>query len=102
LSDLLGIWGYAVEVAHDGVSALERIRQSEPRLVLLDIGMPGLDGYEVARRLRSEGSAAVLVAITGYGRREDQARAREAGFDHHLTKPVDLDELRIIVSGEAR
>jgi PAS domain S-box-containing protein len=99
LSELLRLWGYPVEVVHDGVSALERIQQSPPGLVLLDIGMPGLDGYEVARRLRSDGASRemMLVAITGYGRREDLERAREAGFDHHLTKPVDLEELKALL-----
>jgi two-component system CheB/CheR fusion protein len=99
LSELLQLWGYPVEVVHDGISALERIPTSAPALVLLDIGMPGMNGYDVARRLRSEGTApdTVLVAITGYGRREDVDRARDAGFDHHLTKPVDLDELEALL-----
>ena len=105
LCELLRLWGYSVEVAHDGLSALERVRELAPGTVLMDIGMPGLNGYEVARRLRDEGSApdAVLVAITGYGRREDVQQARDAGFDHHLTKPVDLSELRALMGriGEA-
>jgi CheY-like chemotaxis protein len=67
-----------------------------PEVVVLDIGLPGMDGYEVARRLRAETGTrdAVLVAVTGYGRDEDRARSREAGFDHHLVKPVDFGLLR--------
>lgn len=65
-------------------------------MILLDIGLPKLDGYEVARRLRQEpgGDGMILLAMTGYGQEEDRRRSREAGFDHHLVKPVDLDKLR--------
>jgi PAS domain S-box-containing protein len=99
LGELLELWGYPVTIAHDGPTAMEQVRLLTPSLVLLDIGMPGMNGYEVARTLRSEGLKAgtVLVAITGYGRREDVERAREAGFDHHLTKPVDLSELQALL-----
>ena len=62
-------------------------------MILLDIGLPGMDGYEVARRIRAGGSDARLVALTGYGRSEDVQRAQEAGFDAHLVKPVDLEHL---------
>jgi CheY-like chemotaxis protein len=88
--------GHTVRVAHDGVEALEIARDHRPDAVLLDIGLPkGLDGLEVARRLRKLPGFAqtLLVAMTGYGGDEDRAKSRTAGFDHHLTKPVDLDAL---------
>ncbi len=71
-----------------------------PQYVLLDIGLPGMDGHEVARRLRQEeyGRDAVLIAITGYGQEEDKRRSKEAGFDHHLTKPIDHDALITLLS----
>ncbi|MDI1481297.1 PAS domain S-box protein [Polyangium sp. y55x31] len=92
---MLGYLGHETRMAHDGPSTLQIAATFQPELVLLDIGLPGLDGYEVARRLRAqrETQAAVLVAITGYGQEEDRKRARRAGFDHHLTKPVDHDRL---------
>jgi len=91
LALLLRLKGHHVEVAHDGPAALETAAAFEPEVVLLDIGLPGLDGYEVARRLREETrlADALLVALTGYGQEEDRRRALYAGFDHHFTKPVD-------------
>jgi CheY-like chemotaxis protein len=82
---------------HDGVSALEAARADHPDVVLLDLGLPGLDGYEIARRLRREheGESILLVAITGY--QADVARLEEAGFDRHLLKPTDMNALRTIV-----
>ena len=102
LAALLELDGYEVRIAHDGLAALELVREYRPDAVFLDIGMPGLNGYEVARQLRDEavGGAAspLLVALTGWGGAEDKKRALEAGFDRHLTKPVDPDELvRILV-----
>lgn len=87
----LSLQGYRVETVHTGPHAIEMAHAWRPTLVLLDIGLPGLSGYEVARRLRSEFPAEVmrLVAITGYGRDEDVARAKESGFDAHLLKPID-------------
>jgi two-component system, chemotaxis family, CheB/CheR fusion protein len=94
LALLLQVQGYEVQTAHDGLAALERARVFRPDVVLLDIGLPRMDGYEVARRLRQEGGhQAVLVALTGYGTDEDQRRSQAAGFDHHLLKPVELDAL---------
>lgn len=90
---------YSVQAAYSGTNALMVARQWRPDVVLLDIGLPGLDGYEVARRLRSEtsrghaGTAMRLLALTGYGRAADVALAREAGFDGHLLKPVDFENL---------
>jgi CheY-like chemotaxis protein len=88
---MLRLLGYAVEVATDGMAALEIADRFHPDVVLLDIAMPTLDGYQVARRLRasSAGVAMVLIAITGWGQEEDRRRTAEAGFDHHLVKPVD-------------
>ena len=98
LALLLELKGHEVRVALDGPAALEAARGFLPEIVLLDIGLPGMDGYEVARRLRAgrdgiDGEGMLLVALTGYGQDEDRRRSREAGFDHHLVKPVDFDEL---------
>jgi CheY-like chemotaxis protein len=100
LVDLLRLWGHQVEVVHDGAAAVEAALRYRPRVVLLDIGLPGMDGYEVARRLRRapETRGALLVAVTGYGQDADRTRSREAGFDHHLVKPVDLDGLRRLIA----
>jgi CheY-like chemotaxis protein len=102
---LLGIWGHRVRDAGDGTAALALAPGFRPDVALLDIGLPGLDGYEVARRLRRvpglEG--AVLVALTAYGQAQDVARAEEAGFDRHMLKPCDFDALRELldrVAGE--
>src|SRR5262249_40725833 len=88
--------GYVVEQAHDGPSALQQVRRFHPRVVLLDIGLPNMDGYEVARRLRERrhDGGPLIVAISGYGKEEDRARSRAAGIDHHLVKPVKFHELR--------
>src|SRR5205807_5241252 len=88
-------WGHEVHVVHDGTAALESASTLRPDLVLLDIGLPGIDGYEVARRLRQqdEFQKTLLVALTGYGQEEDRRRSREAGFDAHLVKPLDLHGL---------
>ena len=85
--------GHEVHEAKDGKSGIEVVQRVQPDVVLLDIGLPGLDGYEVARRLKSGQHCPRLVAVTGYGRSEDKDRAMTAGFDAHLTKPVEPDEL---------
>jgi len=92
--------GADVRVAHDGPQALAAFDAHRPRMVLLDIGMPGMDGYEVARRMRASPYAprASLVALTGWGQDEDRKRVREAGFDHHLVKPADLGTLQSLIS----
>jgi two-component system CheB/CheR fusion protein len=96
LATLLRLVGHEVRVAHDGPAGIEAAAGWRPDVVVLDIGLPGMSGYEVARHLRTrpETQDAVLVAATGYGRDEDRKRSREAGFDHHLVKPVDLATLR--------
>ena len=92
LSMILESMGYATQVAHDGYQALALARDFRPRVAFLDIGMPGMSGYEVARALRTmaELEGIVLVALTGWGAESDRQRSGEAGFDHHLTKPVQL------------
>jgi CheY-like chemotaxis protein len=95
LAALVRLAGHEARVAHDGPGALEAAAAFRPQVVVLDIGLPGLTGYEVARRLRADPdlAGAALVAVTGYGRDEDRERARAAGFDHHLVKPVAFAEL---------
>ncbi len=98
LAVLLRGEGHRVEEAHDGPSALEAAAVLRPEAVLLDIGLPGIDGYEVARRLRQRiGSDVLLVAVTGYGQPDDRSRSEQAGFDHHMVKPVDIRELKRLV-----
>jgi signal transduction histidine kinase/DNA-binding response OmpR family regulator len=96
LARLLKLGGHDVRMAHDGPGALAAADTFRPDAVVLDIGLPGMDGYEVARRLRAQTDigAALLVAVTGYGRDEDRRRSLDAGFDHHLVKPVDVEALR--------
>jgi PAS domain S-box-containing protein len=91
LAILLGVAGHEVSVVHDGAAALTALERMRPEVALLDIGMPGLNGYEVAKRVRqmSFGRSILLVAITGWGQDKDKARARQAGFDHHFTKPIE-------------
>jgi CheY-like chemotaxis protein len=101
---LLRALGHRARVAHDGVQALAMAEDWRPELVLLDIGLPGMDGYEVARRLRAteHGRRVRLVAVTGYGQDQDVKRAQDAGFDAHLLKPVGLDALaRLLATGPA-
>lgn len=94
MSMLLQCDGHHVDTAYSGETALRLADTTPPDVVLLDIGMPGMLGYEVAQRLRSSGATAMLlIAVTGYGRDSDVARALDSGFDHHLVKPVDYDEL---------
>lgn len=101
LARVLKLWGYEVRVAHDGLEAIEAASAEAFDVILLDIGLPGINGYEVAERLRDQfGSARpVLVALTGYGQAEDLARSQSVGFDDHLVKPVNLERLREMLSG---
>jgi CheY-like chemotaxis protein len=95
LSRLLKLLGHDVRVAHDGHEAIRQAREHRPETVLLDIGLPGMDGYQVARTLRAEDCCrgSLFIAVSGYGQPDDLRRSREAGFDHHLVKPVDYDAL---------
>jgi CheY-like chemotaxis protein len=95
IAKILQLFGHDVRCEHDGAAALGAAREYRPDVVVLDIGLPGMDGYEVARRLRSmdELPGPRIVAVTGYGQDEDRRRSREAGFDEHLTKPVDPELL---------
>jgi CheY-like chemotaxis protein len=95
LARLLELMGHQTAIAYDGPSAVDSAEAFRPEVVLLDVGLPGLDGYEVVRRIRAHswGKDMTLIAATGWGQAEDRRRSREAGFDHHMVKPVDLGEL---------
>jgi PAS domain S-box-containing protein len=92
--------GYDVRVAHEGKQALEVAAQFEPEIVLLDLGLPGMDGFQLAREMRklAHTANALLVAVTGYGQAADRLRSQEAGFDHHLVKPVSADEIQRVIA----
>ena len=96
LGRLLTLLGVEVRVVHDGPTALETLGVYQPTVVLLDIGMPGMDGYEVARRIREDGEhrGVTLIALTGWGQEDDRRRSSQAGFDHHLLKPADMGTVR--------
>jgi CheY-like chemotaxis protein len=104
MAEMLKLWGHEVQTAHDGPGALEAARAQHPDAVLLDLGLPVMDGFETARRLRQEGlGGKLLVAVTGFGAAEDRRRTAEAGFDTHLTKPVSPEALReILLGGKSR
>jgi CheY-like chemotaxis protein len=96
---LLRKLGHQVWAASDGPAAISAVQEHKPEVVFMDIGLPGMDGYEVARKLRGEmgPEAPLLVAVTGYGQQEDRRRAVEAGFDRHLVKPVGLNALQDVL-----
>lgn len=97
---LLKLQGHVVEVAHDGVAALKSAAAFDPDVVLLDIGLPGLDGYAVAKQLRDTATQRpqCLIAMTGYGTDEDRQRTQAAGFDHHIVKPIEPAELNALLA----
>jgi signal transduction histidine kinase len=99
LAELLSLEGHETHVAHDGPSAVDAARRLSPDVAILDIGLPGFDGLEAARRLRAEPAlrGLLLVALSGWVQPDDQARSREAGFDHHLAKPVQLKNLELVL-----
>jgi len=103
LRDALELEGHEVAVAYDGAAGVARARELRPDVVLCDLGLPGLDGYEVARRLRSDATlrATLLVALSGYAQPEDRTRAAEAGFDRHLAKPPDFAQLAEVLQAAA-
>jgi PAS domain S-box-containing protein len=98
LADLLRVLGHEVEVAHDGLRALSAARRFLPDAALVDIGLPGMDGYELARRLREQQPALRVMAVTGYGQDRDRERSAQAGFTDHLVKPVDLATLERLLA----
>jgi CheY-like chemotaxis protein len=105
LALMLELMGNEVRTAHNGIEAVAMAEGFQPDVVLLDIGMPKLNGYEVARRIREHptGSRIMLIALTGWGQATDKQRSLEAGFDHHLTKPVEPHTLeRLLASSSWR
>jgi CheY-like chemotaxis protein len=104
LKRLLELDGHHVETAGDGLCGAETIEFQKPDVALVDIGLPVLDGYQVARRVRSsrENNDVYLIALTGFGRREDEELAAEAGFDAHLAKPLDYDALEQLLSNRSQ
>jgi DNA-binding response OmpR family regulator len=92
--------GHELAIAYDGVSAVDCAETFRPRAVLLDIGLPVVDGYEVARRIRAQswGKEMIVIAATGWGGAQDLIHFRKEGFDHHMVKPIDLDELEKLLT----
>jgi DNA-binding response OmpR family regulator len=101
LANLLTMSGHETRTEHDGTTAVEAALAWRPDVALLDIGLPGISGFEVARRIRQQSKHMVLVALTGYGQETDRQRSREAGFDHHLVKPADFDDVEKILAAVA-
>jgi CheY-like chemotaxis protein len=101
MARLLKLSGHTVRVAHCGLDAIELAQEHQPEAIVLDIGLPGMDGYEVAARLRREECCkeALIVAVSGYGEEQARTRGGEAGFDHHLVKPVNFDTLLAVMDG---
>jgi CheY-like chemotaxis protein len=97
---ILRTLGEEVQVAYDGLEAVQIAREYQPGLILLDIGLPKLNGYEAGRQIRRlpGGDEIVLVAVTGWGQQNDRARSKEAGFDHHLVKPLEMATVRALVA----
>jgi CheY-like chemotaxis protein len=104
LAELLTLEGHETHVAHDGPAAVDAARRLSPDVAILDIGLPGFDGFEVARRLRADPalSGVLLVALSGWVQPDDRARSRKAGFDHHLAKPIQLKSLESVLLEERR
>ena len=99
LADLVRIFGHAVDVAYDGPSAIEKAHANPPDVVLCDIGLPGMSGYEVAQTLRASAVQGVqLIAVNGYAQPEDVKRAVEAGFDGHIAKPCDPEKIERLLA----
>ena len=100
LGMLLRMMGNEVQTAYDGLDAVGAAAAFQPDMVLLDIGLPKLSGYEVACRIRGQdgGANVLLVALTGWGQEEDLRRSKQAGFDHHMTKPVDFNALKKLLA----
>lgn len=101
LGMLLRLDGHEVLLANDGLEAVDVYTRLRPQIAILDIGMPGLSGYQVAQRIRELAAQppATLIAITGWGQKSDKERAAAAGFDHHFTKPVEPERLKQLING---
>jgi DNA-binding response OmpR family regulator len=101
LADWLASTGYQAASVHDAFNAMDLATTTLPGTFILDIGLPGMDGYELARWLRRQPGLehAILIALSGYGQAADRARGLEAGFDHYLVKPADLAQLETILNG---
>lgn len=98
LAMMLEVMGYEVRTAHDGLEAVRAADEFVPEVAVLDIGLPHLSGYDVARHIRDkQGRDVLLVAVTGWGTPDDVKRSQEAGFDHHFTKPADPERLRTML-----
>jgi len=104
LAVLLQLHGHDVRTAASAPEALSTVEQFHPEVVFLDIGLPGMSGYELARRLRDRPDmrTATLVAVTGWGQEDDRRQSKEAGIDHHLTKPVDSAHVLAVVDDASR
>ena len=104
LAVLLEMCGHQVTLAYDGPSATQAALAYQPDVVLLDIGLPGLDGYQVAQWIRQQDSLkdVLLVAVTGYGQDSDRQHSKDVGFDHHLVKPVDFDEVERLLASDPK
>ena len=96
---MLELLGNEVRTAHDGLNAIEQVEHYRPDVVLMDVGMPRLDGYEATRHIRAQtwGRDVIIIALTGWGQDDDKARSHEAGCDGHLTKPVSLPDLQSLI-----
>lgn len=101
LAELLRTFGHTVHIAHDGASAIIEASRLRPEVVILDIGLPTMNGYQVAQRLRSDVglTSSLLIALTGYAQECDRVSAEKAGFDHHFAKPLDIRKLAAVLDG---
>ena len=104
LADVLRLAGHDVQVAYNGVTAIEKNKQFAPDVVILDLALPTMDGFEIARRIRRERGhdELRLIAVTGYGQDDDRRSTRDAGFDYHVTKPPDLEVLLSLIADDGR
>jgi CheY-like chemotaxis protein len=104
LATLLRVQGHEVHTAHDGLEAVGAALAFQPEVVLMDLSLPTLSGYEAARRIREQMGAGgvILVALTGWGRDEDRRRTTEAGFDYHMTKPLEFDDFQNVLAAAPR